>query len=293
MDILASIRKDYKKAALEINNYAKLSFDDLANGYCDAVDNKESVNQNRYFAAMMLRIMPNIYNFYKKWKGIYPLEEVHDKAVNAILYQCQPKYRAWRRPGSTLNAQQCMNQTLSCRFAELPYESNLDLHKANYNTMSFNMPLNEEEGKATLSEILPDEESSDKIKDIMSGARSLVQSYINEGKPIEGIILDTIAYNDTTKKTKETKTKISDSGETMKFSEYSSEFWEFKAVQILNDLPEDYAESFQHKYKISDEVLEVAIKAIQNATNQKLYKYLRATLSDCRKNPERFSLLYN
>lgn len=292
-NIIISLKSNYKKEASKLGAYQKMSFNELANGYCDAIDNNNKSLQDSYFSAMMLRLLPNVYNFYRKWNGIYSIEDVHDKAVDAIIYQCQPKYRAWRRPDSKLNAQQCLTQTLSCRFAELSYTSNLDLHKANYNTISFDTPINEDDDKRTLGDVMTKESTFDELKDIYSGTRSLIQTYINEGKPVEGIILDTIAYNDTTRQTKKVEKKVDEQGKTIKSSSYSTEFWEFKAIQYLNDLPKDYANIFKSKYQISDEILQIALTTIQKATNQKLYKYLRATLADCKSNPQKFALLYN
>jgi hypothetical protein len=59
----------------------------------------------------------------------------------------------------------------------------------------------------------------------------------------------------------------------------SSEFWPYRAVQLLSNLPVDYAAYFKEHYSVFEHELEAAITAIRTANNQKLYRYLRQTLA--------------
>ena len=56
-------------------------------------------------------------------------------------------------------------------------------------------------------------------------------------------------------------------------------FWPFRCVQILSNLPEDYAEYFHQHYKVVEKEFEAALNTIRAANNQKLYRYLAKTLS--------------
>jgi hypothetical protein len=102
---------------------------------------------------------------------------------------------------------------------------------------------------------------------------------VSKIKLIEAIILDTIAFNDVQKVTKKVVKSVDSEGNPCKYTEHYSEFWPFKCVQLLGNLPEDYAEHFHKHYKVVEKEFDAALTAIRSATNQKLYKYLAKTLS--------------
>ena len=80
--------------------------------------------------------------------------------------------------------------------------------------------------------------------------------------------------------TKKVVKTVDDEGKSYKYTQHTSEFWPFKCVQILSNLPDDYADYFCKHYKVVVKELEAALSAIRKANNQKLYKYLDKTLSD-------------
>jgi hypothetical protein len=136
----------------------------------------------------------------------------------------------------------------------------------------------EDDEAKTLGDMLEDEEFSyDSSSD---DAITLVQSYINRNKIIEAIIVDSIAFNDVQRHFKKTiKTKNAD-GEAYKYIEHSSEFWPYKLVQIVSKLPASYKKSFMKRYTISEEKLTAVLDSLGKVNNQKIYKYLKHTLSD-------------
>ena len=112
----------------------------------------------------------------------------------------------------------------------------------------------------------------------------LVQSYLNKNKVIEAIIIDTIAFNDVQRYFKKVVKTTNAEGEAYKYTDYSSEFWPYKLIQIVSKLPSTYKKDFLTKYRISEEKLTAVLDTIDKSTNQKLYKYLDKTLAELRVN---------
>lgn len=286
------VKKLYIPYAEQLGDYTKISFTTVADKLCEAMDKNKEPEKTQYFACVMLKFLPYLINYYQKWQGVYSFEQVYDKGVDAVFYQLQPKYRSWQK-GSAFykghGAQQAFIQTLMHRLAELPYESNLDIHKANYNTESTDQPIGDDDDGRTFGDIIPADDSE--ITAIEDGAYSMAQLYIDKGRPVDAIILDTIANNDTMKHTKklvkrEIKKEEYDDPvagkkktkeKPFRYYEVYSEHWDYAVIKILSNLPENYEKYFASKYKISPEVCEAAVGAIRSATNSKLYRYLRKT----------------
>jgi uncharacterized protein YktA (UPF0223 family) len=108
----------------------------------------------------------------------------------------------------------------------------------------------------------------------------LVQSYINKNKIIEAILIDNIAFNDVQKHFKKVVKTTNADGEVVRYTEHSSEFWPYKLVQIISKLPDTYKSSFMTRYHISEDKLSTVLDALAKVNNQKLYKYLKSTISD-------------
>ena len=272
------VKKLYIPIAQQLGDYQKIPFDTVADKLCEAMDNNKEPEKTQYFACVMLKFLPYIINYYTKWQGVYSFDDVYDKAIDAVFYQLQPKYRSWQKSSAFYkghHAQQAFIQTLMHRFAELPYESNLDIHKANFNTESTDAPVGGDEDGRTFGDLIPADDSD--ITAIEDGAYSMAQLYIDKGRPVDAIILDTIAYNDTMKHTKKTVKKTGPNGEKIRYQEVYSEHWDYAVIKLLSNLPENYAQYFSGKYKISDEACEAAVSAIRTANNSKLYRYLRKT----------------
>ena len=138
----------------------------------------------------------------------------------------------------------------------------------------------DDDGEATLLDTIVDEsvESEREFHESSSAAVSLIQSCINNKKIVEAIILDTIAFNDVQKTTKKMVKTVDSDGNNVKYSQTYSEFWSFRCVQILSNLPVDYASYFKKHYRVLEPELNAAIAAIRAANNQKLYRYLAKTL---------------
>ena len=254
----------------------------MADGYCRAKDTNNETEKNMYIAGLMLRYWYAI----SKLKEKSPIQGLDYSDFMAWLYEAIEyacKYRAWQDPTKKVNAQQAINQCIETIRMQKYYDLNLQKNKANINTYSLETPL-DDDGKTTLMDSLVDEEATEAVRlaDGASAAIDLIQTCINRKQLVEAIILDTIAFNDVQKTTKHVEKGVDEEGNSYKYTRTTSEFWSFRCVQILSNLPENYAEYFCTQYKVVQQELDAAIDSIKRANNQKLYKFLDKTLSGAR-----------
>ena len=254
----------------------------MLDGFCKAMDEGDEHLKNLYISGLILRHWDKVKKLADSCPGIdLKGEEFVDWVYEAIMLACE--YRKWQKDGS-VNAQQCINQCIETVRVRHYYEYNLDKHKANYNTVSLETPVCEEGDNGvqkTLGDTIYDEDAAAEVSmsDGFSNAKQLIQSFINKNRLVEAIILDIIAFGDTQKVTKHIKKGFDENGESYKYSTYTSEFWKFKAVQILANLPEDYQQYFLETYLVKTAALEAALDVLKRANNQKLYKELQNTLT--------------
>jgi hypothetical protein len=265
-----------------VKPYEQYSIDELANAYCDAVDNGDEALKNIYISALILRFWYTIDKMYKA-NSVAPSLEHEDFfwwLYEAIEYAC--KYRGWRDPAKKLNAQQCINKCIDTIKLQKYYDLRLDKRKVVNHTCSIDAPIGgdgDDAGK-TIGDMLEaegtfDDHSGDEVV-------YLVQSYIDRNKIIEAILIDNICFNDVEKHFKKTIKTVNAAGEEVKYVEHSSEFWPYRLIQIVSKLPASYKSYFMERYSISEEKLNAILEIIDKANNQKLYRYLDKTLAELR-----------
>lgn len=265
-----------------VKPYEQYSIDELADAYCDAVDSNNTVLKDIYISALILRFWYVIDKLHKS-NTTAPSLEYEDFfwwLYEAIEYAC--KYRGWRDPDKKLNAQQCINKCIDTIKLQKYYDLRLDKRKAVNYCYSIETPLSGEgnEGK-TIGDLLEDDTNIDECH-ADDDAILLVQSYINRNKVLEAILLDNIAFNDVQKHFKKNIKTTNADGEAIRYTEYSSEFWPYRLVQIVSKLPDTYKSYFLGRYDISEEKLVAVLEVIAKSNNQKLYRYLDRTLTELR-----------
>lgn len=265
-----------------VKPYEQYSIDELADAYCDAVDNNNEELMNIYISALILRFWYTIDKMYKS-NTVAPSLEYEDFfwwLYEAIEYAC--KYRGWRDPSKNLNAQQCINKCIDTIKLQKYYDLRLDKRKVVNHTCSMDTPLggDGDDASKTIGDMLDAEGECDdhSADDIVY----LVQSYIDRNKIIEAILIDNIVNNDVQKHFKKTVKTTTADGETIRYTEHSSEFWPYRLIQIVSKLPDTYKSYFLEKYNISEEKLTAILDVIDRANNQKLYRYLDKTLAELR-----------
>ena len=250
--------------------------------YCLAKDTNDEHRKNLYISGLMLRFWYVISKLQAR-SPIPGLEynDFMDWLYEAIEYAC--KYRAWQDPTKRVNAQQAINQCIETIRVQKYYDLNLQKNKVNQMTFSLDAEF-DEDGESTLLDTIVDEdaEAAREHQEGAEAAYALVQSCIDKKKLIEAIILDTIAFNDVQKVHKKVVKGVDFEGNPTKYTQTSSEFWPFRCVQILSNLPIDYASYFKQHYQVVEPELEAAISVIRAANNQKLYRYLDKTLKGAR-----------
>jgi hypothetical protein len=281
--MLNETKKDLTRLARKlVKPYEQYSIDELADEYCKAVDNGNGDLKDIYISALILRFWYTIDKMYKA-NTVAPCLEYEDFfwwLYEAIEYAC--KYRGWQDPTKNLNARQCINKCIDTIKLQKYYNLRLDKNKTVNHCMSLSSPIGgDDEGGKALEDLLESEECIDDCY-ADDDAIMLVQSYINRNKLIEAVLLDNIAFNDVQRYTKKTIKKETSDGNTYRYTECSSEFWPYKLIQIVGKLPDTYKTDFLKKYTITEEKLTAVLKVIDKANNQKLYKYLYATLDELR-----------
>lgn len=280
--MLTDTKKDLTFFARQLPQpYERYSIDELANAYCDATDNEDETNKNIYISALILRFWFNIDKMYRS-NTVAPSLEHEDFfwwLYEAIEYAC--KYRGWRDATKKLNAQQCINKCIETIKLQKYYDMRLAKHKVVNLTVSMDAPLGGEdnEGK-TLGDLFEAEETFTDHSD--DAVISLIQDYVDKNKIVEAILLDTIAFNDVQKHFKKTIKDTDADGNEVRYVEHSSEFWPYRLVQLVNNLPDDYLEYFTDRYNIALEKLRTVIDALVAANNQKIYRYIKSVLSELR-----------
>ena len=263
--------------------YEKYSIDELADAYCDALDSNNETLKSVYVSALILRFWYTIDKMYKANKVAPSLEyeDFFEWLCEAIDYAC--KYRGWKDPTKNLNAQQCINKCIDTIKLQKYYKLRLDKNKTVNNCISLETPVDDGNGsERTLEDVLEAEVSMDDLT-AADDVIYLIQSYINQNKIIEAILLDNIAFNDVQKHFKRVVKTTNADGEVFRYTEHSSEFWPYRLVQIVSKLPTSYRKSFTERYHVSEEKLNAVLDMIDKANNQKLYRYLRECLTELKK----------
>jgi hypothetical protein len=281
--MLNETKKDLTYLARKlVKPYEQYSIDELADAYCDAVDDGNEPLKDIYISALILRFWYTIDKMYKA-NSVAPSLEHEDFfwwLYEAIEYAC--KYRGWRDPDKKLNAQQCINKCIDTIKLQKYYDLRLDKRKAVNYCCSMDTPIGgdgDDAGK-TIGDMLEAETYVDDHS--ADDAILLVQSYINRNKIIEAILIDNIAFNDVQKHFKRTVKTLNAEGEPVKYVEHSSEFWPYRLIQIVSKLPATYKNYFMDRYSISEEKLTAILDVIDRANNQKLYRYLDKCLAELR-----------
>ena len=281
--MLNEVKKDLTSYARKLDQpYESYSIDELADAYCEAADTANETLKNIYISALILRFWSKIDKMYKA-NTVAPCLEHEDFfwwLYEAIEYAC--KYRGWKDPTKNLNAQQCINKCIDTIKLQKYYNLRLNKNKTVNFCTSLDAPVynGEDDTDKTLGDSLVSEELIDDCS--TAEIKMLVQSYLNDNKIIEAIIIDAIAFNDVHKHFKKVIKTTTASGENISYTEHSSEFWPYKLVQLLNKLPSTYKKDFSSRYKISEEKLITVLDTISMSSNQKIYQWLDKTLTKLR-----------
>ena len=277
MGELEDTLKSFKLCAKQINDYDKLTVNELAEGYCNATDLGEEELRDSYFSALVLRFWYKINKLYSENLTLnLDKTDYFDWISGAILMACDKDARVWRT-NKSLNAQQVINQVLSTRFvAAAYYDSNLQKNQGKLNTTSLDDYIGDENDGITVGDMVADDTNPHAESDVIA----IVQDFINQNKIVEAIIFDNIAFKDCYKHEQKVVRTNNSVGEKVKYTQHSSSFWPFKLVKELNSLDMNYLNYFISTYSVSRPILNAGFSAITKANNQKKYKMINAALKE-------------
>lgn len=263
-------------------NYETANIDTLANGYCKAIDEDDESNKNKYFSALMLRFWYQISRLQSKSPNIKAdYNEFVAWLQEAINYAC--KYRAWQNPEKHCNAQQAINQCINTIRLQHYYDMNLARNKVNQVAVSLDQAL-DDDGKTSAIDLVQDPSALDFVEQSKADGAvyGIVKHYLNNNKVVEGIILNTIAFEDCEREVKTIKNIIDEKGEDKKITTVSSEFYPRKCVNILTHLPTAFISSFSKAYDINEEKVKSAYLTLTTSNNAKVSRMVKKTLENAR-----------
>lgn len=250
----------------------------MLDGYCAAKDAGDEEAKCLYISGLMERFRDKPKKIVEKGSGLVSYDDAMAWLYEAIEYAC--KYRKWQ-VDPNVNAQQCINMCIETIRQQHYYEMNLDKHKANYLAQSLDAAI-DDDAKVSYIDTVEDEAESDYIASANAAmsAQGIIQGIVDKNRLVEAIILDVIAHGDSVR-VRNVKVKgFDEDGNETEVKSTEREFWAFKAIQMLSDLPQDYERLFSERYVVKKpELIEAALSAIRGMNGTKLKKQLERTLS--------------
>lgn len=301
--MIQEMYKSYFISASLLGDFQSMTKTELANGYCDADDAKDFSKRDQYYSALMLRYWYKIYDFYNESKSAkLELEEFASWVSESL--DVGLKYRRWRDQSNPLSKDpnapdKVFNRCFFSTRKRWYTYFNKDKRKLNYtpsnsiedwfNDDNMASPADFEE----ISNIWLYSTGNYTEIELESPSYSVVQHYLNKGKVLEAIIVDSIAHQDSfnTKTLKRKKKIFNEEGKEIKVGEKVTEFSDRKIIKQLNNLDDGYLKYFQQTYNVSRSKLKDAVKQISKISNTKLYNYVSSTLSELRDNEDIIKIL--
>ena len=262
--------------------WKEYTVDELANMACIAVDNGDELDYEAAFSAIMLHMKPYIVKLYKENRAALKLDpdDFASWMAGAITMAIDPKNRTWQK--KNIKAGTVILQILLTRFkAAAYYESNLAIHKANYNTASLDELINDDAECPTYRvDLLASGEPTPAEQ--FGTAYAIIQDLVDSGKLVEAIIADTIAHNECYSTDTKTVSETKEDGTVYKYKRTTYTFRPTKVCKILNDLPANYQEIFAEMYSVDPKKLDVVVKKLKSSPTAKLKTYVEATKTSLR-----------
>jgi len=318
--------------ASALGDYQLMTKTELANGYCDADEASQrataagnisdashfEILRSAYFSALMLRYWYKIFEWQKNSSTLnLELSEfvdwLHDSLYVAFYY------RTWRyeleaivkeghfieykldKEGNTIpnpyywlvdvNApDKIINRCCGSMRGRVFQYHNKDKRKANTQTYSLDSML---EADGDYAAMLAGSYTDDEGMKSQDSAYTLVQTLLRRGEILEALIIESIAYHDSFKDEKVTKTATDIDEETGEEFEYkyiyteaSAKFDQRKLVRYLTSIGEDFIRNFCETYEVNESVGSHLLNRLKSLNNAKLYRAIEKTLEEIRQSPE-------
>lgn len=289
---LSDIKKTYVQAASNLGDYESISKTDLANGYCDADESGDVERKNWYFAALVLRYWYKISSWaYSSASLQLNIENFVDWLVDSLLIAL--KYRAWRVPGSSLygdpnGPDKAINRScFSTRGREYQF-ANKDKRKGNTQSLSIESMVDDNGHQIdSIGHTAPLE---------VDGAHELINILLKRNKPLEALIVDGVAYQDSFKTTREAihKEGVNSQGQVVmkRYMASHEHFDPRKLVKHLSTIDEKFIRDyFCQKYLMPQEKGSELLSEVNTIPNTKWYRLIKKTIVELREDKTLLSCL--
>lgn len=243
-----------------------------ADGYVKATKDGNEELRSAYISALMLLFWGEAKKMADVCKAVTELEyeDFVSKLYECIEIAC--KYNKWAE--GTHSAEACIRSTISSRgAAAILYETNLDKNRSNINSYSLDNVISDKDGHQTAAIDLVEDATADPAKTVERPADRLVQNLLDDNKITEAIILENVASSMCERYIKTTSKQVdTDTNEEVKVVKTSVEFWAYRLIKNLKEMPTDYFNYFRGRFKVKDDVLINALADLSKTTSTKLYK---------------------
>ena len=263
---------------------------ELANGYCQAIDNQDVTKMSQYISALMVRYWHMVVMTYNTSTSTrLDFEDIVMWIYDAFDKAC--KYRSWLDKSKAVSrdpkgAEKCINQCITSVRQYWYTHFNKDKRKINFMTYSLSeiVPgdINEEMQTTVLDTI------EDKSESTGNSSRFLVQNLIDEGSLYEAIVLDGILYQDSF--VDDSTLEIvgqDDEGNNIEHMHCTSNFSMRKLCAHLRQLNQNFRNYFLESYiDVDESALDVAINAFTSSGTKKVNNVVNKCLMKLKDNED-------
>lgn len=294
--MLIDIYKSYVECAKNLGNYQAISKTALANGYCDADEAGDDIKRSQYLSALMLRYWYKIYEWYKNSSTLRL--EIEDYVYwLADAFDLAFKYRRWRDPKDKLyndpnGPDKVFKKACATIRVRAYYNANLDKRKINYLVDSLDASI-EACGDAV-------ENNSKLIEDYSKGSpiKDIIALLIKQNKIIDALIIDGIAFHNSTKVIKTVNKKVNALNEAEKSISYCHSFSQRLLTQHLKEIAgssglerKNLISYFENSYDLNTSELDTAFSKITTLSSNQLSNKIKKLLDSIKTDQEYRSIL--
>lgn len=313
---LIEIKRIYQQDASKLGEYRLLTPTEMGNGYCDAEESGNESLRSSYWSALMVHYWPKI----NKWKQTSTSLNLPDESFVEWLEDCLIGafyYRSWRyeykavvkfgkfiswkldKDGNKIPNEhywkvdpdavdRTINFFCSAQRGRIYQKLNKDKRKTNAQALSIESMVDDNGHQIdSLGHTAPLE---------VDGAHELVNIFLRENKPLEALVIDGVAYQDSFKTTTQTNYREEpDSQGKMTNKRYSSTSESFdmrKLVKHLSKIDSEFIKDyFCSTYRLSEQQGEQILNTVSNMNNPKWYKCIAKTIMEIKDNKALLSCL--
>lgn len=277
------IYRSFVQTAGDIN-YNLLTKTELANGYCDSDESGDEESREKYYAALMLKYWYMVSYTYNNSLTlgvtfedvVFWIAEALDKGL---------KYRRWRDPKHKLSkdingAEKVFNRAFwSVRNGQFIH-ANRQKRSPEEALISID-ELTELYGQSnwaiTEKAVEPDH---------FSKAQTIIQELLNDGKYLEALVVDGIAYQDTF-----TNTTYRVDEEDGKMKRVLNSLSMKKLVNHIISIDRDFIDYFVDTYEVSNRMITNTVQEVSRRKRTEVTKQINQIMSKLKKNNNIYTTL--